>query len=148
VIEVLPATLDHARAIRLRPGDAREIAALGIEPLEALRISLDRSIESHTYLVDGEVAAIQGCGLTALVGGEATPWFLTGEPVERVKKEFLRRSRARVIEMHARFGRLSNYVHAEYVEAIRLMRWLGFQIGSPVPVGPFRAPFVKVTYGH
>jgi GNAT superfamily N-acetyltransferase len=38
-------------------------------------------------------------------------------------------------------------VHAEYAEAIRWLRWLGFAIGPPQPRGPHGAPFRPFSIG-
>ena len=58
MIEVVPATMEHARAIRLRDGDAMEIAALGETQESALAKTLGRALWAETYLVDGEPGAI------------------------------------------------------------------------------------------
>jgi hypothetical protein len=94
-IEIVPATLAHAEAIELRPGDRREIEALGLTPREGLVRCLARSVWADTYLADGEVAALTGLVLHPVVGGVAMPWLLTGRPVERHRKAFLRLTRAR-----------------------------------------------------
>src|SRR5436305_3078906 len=83
---VVPATLAHADALSLRPGDAREIEAFGLTPREALARSLARSIWADAYLIGGEVAALMGLTLSTLVGGVAMPWLLTGHPVDRHRK--------------------------------------------------------------
>lgn len=143
-IQIVPATLAHAARIQLRAADAREIAAQGLEKMPALEFSLARSVESLAYLVDGEVAALHGCGKTCMLGGIATPWFITGTPVERVKKDLLRLAKARVQELHRKHGYLMNYVHAEYREAVRFMGWLGFEIEAARPFGPLGAPFHRI----
>jgi GNAT superfamily N-acetyltransferase len=131
VIEVVKATMEHARAIELRDGDAREVAALGMTKGEALQMSLDRSLWADAYLVDGEVAALMGIILPSLLGGApAAAWLITGTPVDRCRKDFLRLTRSRVREMLAQHGTLTCNVHTEYAGAIRWLRWLGFEIGS------------------
>lgn len=145
MIEIVPATMAHAARLYLREGDRREIEALGLHKMQAIKMSLDRSITAETYIADGEIAAIAGCQMTCMTGGQGVPWLLTGEPVNRHKKEFLRHTRARVEEMRRRHGSLVNMVHAEYAEAVRWLKWLGFEIGAPVPLGPYGAKFVRVV---
>jgi hypothetical protein len=147
VISIVPATVDHARAIVLRPGDAAEIAALGVTQEEGLRTSLERAVWADAYLVDGEVAAILGCGFSSLLGGHATPWLITGVPIERVRKSFAKLAKARIAELHAQYGTLVNYVHADYRASLRFMAWLGFVVGEPQPVGPLGASFCRVSMG-
>ena len=63
----MPATLDHARAIRLRRGDARELDALGVDHLRAFESSMSRSLWAQAYLIDGEVAALVGLAVDSLL---------------------------------------------------------------------------------
>lgn len=140
MIEIVPATRHHARAIDLRPGDLREIEALGMTRDEALQGCLDRSLWAEAYLVDGEVAALMGVILPSLLGAEpAVAWLMTGRPVDRCRKDFLRITRARVREMLEQHGTLTCNVHAEYTGAIRWLRWLGFAIA------PARGVFHEAT---
>jgi hypothetical protein len=145
VIEIVPATLRHALAIDLRPGDAREIAALGVAPRDGIVRSLARSVWADAYLADGEVAAILGLVVQPLVGGTAMPWLVTGQPVGRHRKAFLRLTRARTHRMMAEHGLLVAEVHAEYREAVRWLRWLGFELAPPRPIGRRGALFHRAT---
>ena len=105
-IEIVPATLDHARAIRLRPGDAREIAAMGLTPIAAFEQSMSRSLWAQAYVIDGEVAALVGLAINSILGGVGAPWLLTGRPVDRHRKLFLQETRRGVARMRAEFSRL------------------------------------------
>jgi hypothetical protein len=149
MIRIVPATPAHAASIELRPGDAREIAAHGIDPATALRTSLARSLWADAYLADGpagaEVAAILGCGMSCLLGGHHTPWLITGTPVDRHRKDFLRLTRARIGEMRRRYPLMVNYIHADYAESVRWARWLGFEVAPPEPMGPLGEKFVRIT---
>jgi hypothetical protein len=147
MIMIEPATMVLAARIELRPGDAREIAALGMTAEEGLAISLARAVWADAYLVDGAVAAILGFSLSSLLGGIGQPWLITGRPIDRVRKTFMRTARTRIVEMRDRHGMLANYVHADYPEALAFMRWLGFTIGEPRPYGRLGAPFCFVTMG-
>jgi GNAT superfamily N-acetyltransferase len=147
MITIVPATLDHARAIRLRRGDARELDALGVDRLRAFELSMARSLWADAYLIDGEVAALVGLAVDSLLGGIGAPWLLTGRPVDRHRKLFLQETRRGVARMRAEFPRLANHVHAEYGEAIRWLRWLGFAIGPPQPRGSHGAPFRRFSIG-
>jgi hypothetical protein len=144
-IDVVAANLAHAEAIDLRPGDAREIEALGLSPREGIARSLARSVWADAYIVDGAVAALTGVALHPLVGGTATPWLLTGQPVDHHRKAFLRLTRARTRAMLAEHGRLVAEVHPEYREAVRWLAWLGFAIAPPRPLGPRGALFHQAT---
>jgi hypothetical protein len=144
-VEIVPATLAHADAIDLRTGDRREIEALGLAPRDGIVRSLARSLWADAYIADGEVAALVGVALQPLVGGIAMPWLLTGRPVDRYAKAFLRLTRARVQTMRAEHGTLVACVHAEYREAVRWLAWLGFELAPARPVGPRGALFHQAT---
>lgn len=144
-IEVVPATPAHVKAIELRDGDRREIEALGLSPRDGLARSLARSVWADAYLAGGEVAALAGLAVQPLVGGVAMPWLLTGRPVDRHRKAFLRLTRARTRQMLAEHGLLVAEVHAEYGEAVRWLAWLGFTLAPPRPLGPLGAPFQQAT---
>lgn len=146
-IEIVPATMDHARAIDLRPGDRREIEALGLVPEAGIRLSLDRAMWADAYLCNGEVAALLGCSVSSFLGGHLTPWLVTGNPVARIKKSFAVLARQRIAEMRRRYRFMANYVHADYRESLRFMEWLGFSIDPPGPFGPKRAAFCRIHMG-
>jgi hypothetical protein len=144
-IATVPATLAHAEAIDLRDGDRREIEALGLSPREGLTRSLARSVWTDAYIADGEVAALVGVALQPMAGGIAMPWLLTGRPVDRHAKAFLRLTRARVQTMRAEHGTLVAFVHADYRPAVRWLAWLGFELAPARPVGPHGALFHQAT---
>jgi hypothetical protein len=139
-IEIVPATLAHAERLVLRPADAAEVAALGLTPCEGLRRSLARALWAETYLIEGEVAAMVGLGLSSLAGGHGVPWLLTGPACERHRKRFLLESRRQVARMLATASPLINYVHAGHLSAVRWLAWLGFTLDAPVMINgrPFR----------
>jgi hypothetical protein len=148
VIQIVPATRLHARAIELRPGDAREIAALGETPEEGIGRSLARSLWADAYLAEGEVAAIAGLCMPSLLGPIASLWLVTGKPVDRHRKEFLALTRQRVAEVRKDWPVLVDYVHADYAEALRWLHWLGFTIAPPQPYGRLGALFCRASIGE
>jgi hypothetical protein len=145
MIEIVPATMDHAARLVLRAGDAAEVAALGVTQEQALHASLARAVWAETYLVDGEVAAMVGLGVSSLVGGHGVPWLLTAPACERHKKRFLIESHRQVRRMLGQVSPLINYVHADYARAVRWLGWLGFTLEAPRPINgaPFRRFFLE-----
>lgn len=143
-IEIVPATDAHAveLAPRMRAADIREIeAAIGLEALEALRLSLLRSTEAWAGMVDGEVACVFGVGPLSLLGGEGCPWLLGSDLVERNAIAFARRNRAMVARWLCTYRVLRNHVDARNSQAIRWLGWLGFTLKPAVPYGVRRLPF-------
>ena len=144
MIEIVPARAEHAARLVLRAGDAAEVAAYGLTKEQAIADSLARSLWAETYLIDGEVAAIAGLGLSSLLGGHGVPWLLTGPACERHKRRFVLESRRQVARMLGEAAPLINYVHADYARAVRWLEWLGFTLDAPVAIegAPFRR-FIK-----
>lgn len=144
-LRIVPATLAHVDALAVRPADAAEIRALGFTVREGLRLSLERAIRADAYVIGDEVAAIGGIGLPSMLGRTATPWLVTGRPVDRHRRTFLRQTRARVALMRREWDLLVNHVHADYAQAIRWLAWLGFEIEPARPFGPLGAPFHRAV---
>jgi len=145
VIEIVPATMDRARRIDLRPGDLREIEALGLGLPEAFEMSMSRAVWAEAYLLDGAVAALVGVSVQSVLGGEGVPWLITGTPVDRCKRDFLRLTKAGVARMQRQFPVLTNFVHADYVQSVRWLGWLGFTIAPARPFGIKGALFHRAT---
>lgn len=143
MIEVIPATESHARALirTLRAPDRAEIMAAGLRPGRAVMDSLRGSVWSKAALIDGDVAALWGVG-GSLLGGVGRPWFLTGAAFERVPAlRFVRIYRAQVVSMLETFATLENFVDAAYTSAVRMLILAGFRLDDPSPYGPRGALF-------
>jgi hypothetical protein len=141
-VDVRPSTIAdvYDLAAHLRAGDAAEVAALGMEPREALRRAFRDAVLRRSYFVDGELAAMSGlCG--ALLSDIGEPYLLTTRAAERVPVAFVRCARAAVAEMLACRIRLEGHVDASYGRAIRLLEVLGFTLSEPRPFGPMGASF-------
>jgi hypothetical protein len=147
---------------RRRAGAARTAgaAARGGDAAAALAGLGDHAVEARVAAVaagnhrgsgrrragaDGEVAALVGVALQPMAGGIAMPWLLTGRPVDRHAKAFLRLTRARTQAMRAEHGKLVAFVHADYRQAVRWLAWLGFELAPARPVGPHGALFHQAT---
>lgn len=148
---ILPATVDHAEllAATMREEDRAEVeAAHGVKPLEALLVSLRTSSEAWTLLRGGEVLAMGGVApvgdtlLTRDVRGQV--WLLSGTGVERNRKAFLRATRELLGKLLEEYPELVNAVDARYDRALRWVKWLGFEVGDPQPLGKEGALFCPV----
>ncbi len=139
IVDMKPAHLLEIRN-RLRSGDAMEITCLGLGISRALWRSYRSSLISRTAYVDGEIAAVWGCGGSAL-GGIGEPWLLTSPAIEKIPVSFVREARQEVNAMLGIFPVLQNYVAANYRQACRFLECVGFDLGEAFPAGPARAPF-------
>ena len=139
---IRPATREDAEFIghRLRAEDAREVAACGLRPRDAVLISFRASDYCFTGEVDGEPAMIFGVGCS-LFGETASVWALGTDACRRVPMSMVRIGRQVVAELLRVYPRLENYCDARYVESLRWLRLLGFTIDEPEPRGPFGIKF-------
>lgn len=148
-VHVLEATLAHAveLAPRLRAADAAEVRASGgYAPLEALEVALASSAVAGTLLIDGQVAAMFGACAVSGTRNLGVAWALTGQMVDRHRREFMRVSREQLHQLLRIWPFLVNRVDARYEPALRWARWLGASVGPPVPFGVEKRPFHTVLF--
>lgn len=130
-MQVVEATLDHARAIapRLRAEDVRDILRAGRPLDEALAYTLERSPYRRTWLIGGEVACMFGAGP---VEGAAMPWLWATELVDRHPVAFLRLYRVVAPEILALFGEVRGMVPERYAAYARWLRRFGAEVSDPL----------------
>lgn len=135
MISIVPATVMHAVAMfpNLRAGDRRELDLFAEhdDPLAVMVAGVARSIEASTALIGGRVAAMWGIVAESALAADGHPWLLTTPIVEAHRKAFLRVVRAEVYSMRTRWRTLSGNVDPGYVQAVRMLRRIGFEIRGP-----------------
>lgn len=135
---LLPATEADARELvpLLRAPDRAEVLALGVDPVEGLLTSLRSSQEAYTArAADGRIICMAGVSPATLTGPTGVPWLLGSDLVPVYRRPFMLETRAMVARWLTLFPVLRNIVDARYAAAIRWLRWLGFTIGEPLPIG-------------
>jgi hypothetical protein len=132
-------------APRLRPADADELRANGREPLEGLRRAASLSAHLDAILApDGRPIALYG--FVDLGAYLACPWLLGSEDlVTKHRAWFIRQSPAIVSSGDYRWSSFWNRVDARNTVHVRWLRWVGFQVDTPVAHGPFHLPFHNIT---
>ena len=146
-VTVERAELWHAEYIanRCRPADVLELAALGVTPYQAMRDSLHVPGLAYTGMVDGEPVCMFGACEATMVGNLARPWMVGSTLVEKYQLQFLRRNRKMLGIWLDLYTRLENYVDVRNTQAIKWLRWLGFEFTGPQPLGPYRTPFYRFS---
>lgn len=148
-ITMLPATEEDACELAplLRAEDRDEVLALGLDPVDGLLQSVAGAHEAWTYRTDGRIICMAGVGPLSLIGATGVPWLLGSDLVPAHRRAFLVETRRAVARWLTFFPLLSNVVDARYDAAIRWLRWLGFTIGEPFPLGQglFRAAYREAT---
>lgn len=142
---LVAAALAHVAAIAAaaRPADVAELWAQSrATPADCMTLGLAFGARAYTALLDGEPVAMFGVS-AGDAPGEGCPWMVgtTALATLRARKDVLRISRAAIAEFQSLFPVLRNAVDARNTTAIAWLRWLGFTVGTPEPIGVGGAPF-------
>jgi hypothetical protein len=150
---VRPATLDDVLWLssRLRQEDTDEIhASTGNSPLNSMLYGIVHSDPCNTLIGEaGEVVGIYGAVPLPGSPDVGVVWMHCTPDLEKYPFQFLRRCRARVLELHQKYRMLMNYVDARNTVHIRWLRWCGFKFLNIQPHGFEQRPFyefVRVAY--
>ena len=143
-VEVVPARPEHLAPIAraMRASDRAEVwAAAMLGPGQGLALSLAASPLAWTGVMGGQPACMFGACAVPADPNHGVPWLLGTDAIDHNAVAFLRHTRATITVMQERFPFLSNHVDARNATSVRWLRWLGFTLGDPVPLGPFALPF-------
>jgi len=142
---VLPVSVDEADAIAaiVRQADIDELCeGLGLDLPFALRQCFGGSLKASKIVVGDEIVAVFGDAAHDIKQSIGVPWLISTIHVEKRAKGFLKVCKPEVAEMLTRHDTLINYVDERNTQAIRWLKWLGFQFGAAVPYGPKGFPFL------
>jgi hypothetical protein len=146
--EIIPAKREHAQILAgdMRDADVAELwDGLRLRPLDAVEHSLKVSRDPKTGLADGRVVVMFGVAQLSQLSRTGYPWLLSAKDINKHAKQFLRQTQHFLGEMRQEFSLLENYVDARNRQAIRWMRWMGFEIHPPTPFGIDQLPFHRFT---
>lgn len=129
-------------ALHMREADRREVWAWsGSTPQEAFERSLAASPLAWTALLEGEPVAMFGAGGETLLAPVGVPWLLGTDVLDQYPASVGRASRWGVAQMRACYPVLANWSDARHERAHEWLRWLGFTLGEPQPMGRLGMPF-------
>lgn len=136
---IVAATTEHARAMRLRASDLREVNlwAPGKNPSDVLQLSVATGDAAYAAIgEDGEVVAIGGFSVD---GNVVSPWLIAADSLQRHRKQLMRHSKTFLEGLLRDFPGhvLGNHVNRDNKPARSFLRALGAVI---VPT-PGRADF-------
>ena len=139
---IVPCQVEHVYELvrTLRDKDRAEIENLGYTVKRALYRAYRNSIMCKTALIRGEVAAIWGLGVGLQAGVSplsdmGAPWLHTSKLIEEIPVSFVRVAKAELRQMMRQKKKLESLVWADYKEAVKLLKILGFTVDKPEPVG-------------
>ncbi len=128
--------LIEALAANPNPKDEQEVRDIYCMSFKrALRRSIEGSPEPFVIVGSaGQPLAAIGVSQACVLDDHGSPWMLGSAEVPKHKKALLRFSRDWVEYQKTKYERLENIVPADYPEAIRWLKWLGFAILPPEPL--------------
>lgn len=144
-IEVVEPT-DHLllhMSLEMRDADIREVRRVDMTPLGALHTAVRASRFSEVAMDGFRPIAIWGLVQRSTSSPIGYPWMYSGRGIEKHRKYLLRKSRAVVRSMMKMTPMLEVRVDAEYAQALRWARWLGFETEPARPWGPLGESFVR-----
>jgi hypothetical protein len=149
-----PTTIPHIYELAetLRDQDRSEILNLGFGVKKALWRAYRNSIMCKTALVADKVAAVWGLGIGLRAGVSplsdlGVPWLHTSAAIERVPVSFVRVAKAELAAMRKLRPRLESFVAADYAQAIKFLRLLGFAVENSEPIGLNGARYCRFHMG-
>lgn len=128
----------------MRQEDQDEIWHLArLTPLEALEKGMRDCPYNRVVLLDGKVVCIFGMG--GEKGGVGVPWMLASPLLTKIRKPFLRECHKYLEEMSEGHTHLFNVAWTKNTEHIRWLKWLGFNFGTPEPLGPDGEYYIRFS---
>jgi hypothetical protein len=128
------ADLSEVLNMQLRPEDKEELkASTGLEPREALSLSIANSKITWVVIHKEKIAAIFGLGESQL-SNVGVPWLLATEQFTEFSFKFARHCREVFKVMKSYYPILINYVYSLNSQTIQWLVWLGFRINVRNPI--------------
>ncbi len=116
-----------------RKADVEEVYHFGGHTVEEiLKVTPGLKEDHFAWVVEGKLVAMYG---VAKHPGVNAIWMLATDEFEKYKKTFRVGCKKVVEDMLNEHGHLMNYVHAKHDKALKWLKWLGFRVFSPEPVG-------------
>lgn len=143
-LQIVEAVDDHIATIaeRMRQADRDEVMASGGKaPAEALSGSLAKSSQAWTALVNGRPEVMFGVGDLNILTRTGCPWLLGTDAVGEHYRLFLRQSVMWREQLLGRYEVLRNAVDDRNEVSKRWLRWMGFTLYEPMPLGVNGEPF-------
>jgi len=147
---VVPYEESHRAVIlgNLREVDERELYMLTrLSPPSAFDMTASGAVRMWSGFEGGELICVFGINRRTPLSTVGVPWLIGTNAIERHYRTFGKHSikYARLFEQA--FPQMENFVLAENHITARWLKWLGFDMGEPTPMGFSNAPFIRFTKG-
>ena len=136
--KVIPAKPMYIDAVlkNLSPEIKKELKALSNDPFnKLLRDNIKYADDSWIVIYDDRVLCMLGIGGATLLSDVGIPWLITTTHIKKHKKEFLKGTKVVLAYWLTKYNTLENYVPLDFKSSIRWLKWAGFTIFPPEPIG-------------
>lgn len=124
--------------INIRQCDLDEMYALtDMNLVDRLNYSFNYSTHIWSgYEDEGNLLGIFGVGpVGSMVSGRGCPWFIGTTYLDKYPRAMLQLPRPYLDEMRQAYPEMMNFVWSQNLPAIRWIKWLGFTVEPPQPIG-------------
>jgi hypothetical protein len=139
---IVPCEIKHVYALAktMREADKREIENLGFGVKKALYRAFRNSVLCRAALIHGEPIAIWGLAVAlrqdvSPLSDLGVPWLHTSPLVEKIPVAFVKVAKRELAAMRHLRPKLESFVAADYKEAVKFLKILGFAIDKAEPLG-------------
>lgn len=120
----------------VRPEDIEELNALdGSDVRSSLEETPNLIENSEVWEVEGKVVCLFGVTPVEELEGVGVIWMLATREFNKYSRLFPIRSKEVIADAIRRFDYIFNYVHTKNQKSVNWLRWLGFKMNDPEPIG-------------
>ena len=125
--ECTQADIDYVAA-NMRDADTLECTANGLNPIDALAMSVRNSNQYKTFCIKDIVIAIFGICPDPDDKGNGIIWLLGTEHIKKHSKSFLKSSKKEFMSIMSNYKTATNLIHKDNDLHLRWVKWLGFEV--------------------
>lgn len=143
--EVSDEDVQHV-ADNLRPEEIAEVMATsGSSPFEAVRRSVDSSMECFGVWKEDQLLGMSGVRRATVLSSVGCPWLLTTNEMKKNPRILLHYGKMFTQKwIEEDFNTLVNFVDTRYKGSLRWAKHVGFTVDEAAPYGPYEMPFHRI----
>lgn len=128
----------------VRPEDIEEVEAFdGSTVAETLHDTPDLLENSEVWEVDGKIVCMFGVTPVKEFQGVGVIWMLATAEFDKHAMVFAVNCKKVVKKMIKGYEFVFNYVHTKNTKSVEWLKWLGFVMHDPAPMGPKNELFTR-----
>jgi hypothetical protein len=145
--KLIPATPEHWDRLvaDMRQEVKDEVYFSHVLRPEAIQKNVSPMSSDIFALYDGDVLlGITGIHRISFLSDGASPWFLSTNKVKYHPKALILATKELLRKWTTEHDLLINYIPATFTDALRWVKWAGYEVYDAAPYGPFGVPFHRI----